>query len=116
MEWQFDLWRHVRQRIGTPSAAEVLPERIEQLRSGELVADLPATVDLFGVTALTRTQLDVLAALGVRHDVHVSLLHPSAVAWARTAPVDVTRPTVRARHDTEPPPPTAIRCCARGDG
>ena len=48
----------------------------------------PARVELFGVSTLSRDQLDVLAALAEARDVHVSLLHPSAVAWLRTPPVD----------------------------
>ena len=39
----------------------------------------------------------MLAALAVARDVHVSLLHPSAIAWVRTPPVDLTHPTVRNR-------------------
>ena len=38
----------------------------------------------------------VLAALGHVRDVHVSLLHPSAVAWSRTAPIDPVAATVAA--------------------
>ena len=97
MHWQFDLWRRVRQRLGSPSVAEQIPERIEQLRRNELDPALPATVELFGVSTLSRSQLDVLAGLAEWRDVHVSLLHPSAVAWLRATPVDRALPTVRNR-------------------
>ena len=98
MEWQYDLWRHVRERIGSPSRAELLAERIGQLRRGELRSALPASVELFGVSALSRTQLDVLSALSTVGDVHVSLLHPSAIAWLRVAPIELGHPVVRSRH------------------
>ncbi len=98
MEWQFDLWRHVRERIGSPSRAELLAERIGQLRRGEFRSALPASVELFGVSALSRTQLDVLSALSTVGDVHVSLLHPSAIAWLRVAPIELGHPVVRSRH------------------
>ena len=29
---------------------------------------------------------------------HVSLLHPSGVAWVRVAPIELAHPTVRSRH------------------
>ncbi len=98
MEWQYDLWRDVAKLIGTPSRAELVAERVGQLRRGEHHSILPATVELFGVSALSRPQLDVLAALAVVGDVHVSLLHPSAVAWVRVAPIELAQPVVRSRH------------------
>ena len=97
MHWQFELWRRVRERIGTPSPAELGAARLAQLRRGELALSVAGPVELFGVTTLSRNQLDVLAALADVGDVHVSLLHPSAVAWLRTPPVDPARPTLRVR-------------------
>ncbi len=88
--------------IDSPSPAELLPTRIEQLRRGELAPEFPATVELFGVNTVSRSQLEVLAALGAARDVHVSLLHPSAIAWVRTSPVDLTNPTVRNRRSEVP--------------
>ena len=104
MRWQFELWGQVRRRIGCPAPAELLPARIEALRRGDVDPALPAGVEVFGVSALTRPQLSVLAALGHVRDVHVSLLHPSAVAWSRTAPIEPVAATVRSRHgETEIP-------------
>ena len=104
MQWQYELWCRVGERIGTPSTSEEIPQRIEELRRNELRPSLPATVELFGVSALSRGQLDVLVGLGHGRDVHVSLLHPSAVAWLRTPPIEVTQPTVRSRRvDKESP-------------
>ena len=98
MEWQYDLWRHVRKRVGSPSRAELAAERVGQLRRGELRSALPAAVELFGVSALSRPQLDVLSALSAVRDVHVSLLHPSAIAWVRVAPIELAHPALRSRH------------------
>jgi exodeoxyribonuclease V gamma subunit len=98
MDWQYDLWRQVRSRIDGPSRAELVAERVGRVQRGELEPVLPSAVELFGVSALSRTQLDVLTALAAAGEVHVSLLHPSSVAWLRAAPIDVARPTVRSRH------------------
>jgi exodeoxyribonuclease V gamma subunit len=98
MEWQYELWRHVAKRVGEPSRAELVAERVGQLRRGELDSALPATVELFGVSALSRPQLDILAALPAVRDVHVSLLHPSAIAWVRVAPIGLSHPAVRSRY------------------
>ena len=46
---------------------------------------------------MSRAQLDVLEALAGQRDVHVSVLHPSVVAWLRTTPIDRADPTVRSR-------------------
>ena len=98
-----------------PEPGRAAPDRIEQLRRGELDPEFPATVELFGVNTVSRSQLDVLAALAAARDVHVSLLHPSAIAWVRTSPVDVTSPTVRDRRsEVDGDAATAIRCSPRG--
>jgi exodeoxyribonuclease V gamma subunit len=101
MRWQFELWQRVRRRIGEPGPAEVGAQRVDQLRAGELVPALPRSVELFGTSAVSRPQLDVLAALATGRDVHVSLLHPSPLAWTRTPPIDVTRPTLRRQVDVD---------------
>ncbi|MGH9136643.1 MAG: exodeoxyribonuclease V subunit gamma [Acidimicrobiales bacterium] len=95
MAWQFELWRAVRSRIGVASRAEQLPDLVAQLRSGELQPALPSVVELFGVSSVSPPQLDVLTALAEVRDVHVSVLHPSPVAWHRTPPLDHHRPPSR---------------------
>jgi exodeoxyribonuclease V gamma subunit len=99
MAWQFELWRAVRSRIGVASRAEQLPDLVAELRGGGLQPALPSTVELFGVGSLSPPQLDVLTALAEVRDVHVSVLHPSPVAWYRTPPLDHRRPASRARRN-----------------
>lgn len=101
MHWQFDLWRHVRRRIGTPSPAEVTGQRLDQLRAGVLRPALPEGVEIFGLSAVSPSQLAVLDALGAVGGVHLSLLHPSPPAWSATRPVDHRTPTPRSRVDGE---------------
>jgi exodeoxyribonuclease V gamma subunit len=83
--WQAELWRRLRAEIGVPSPAERHDEACGRLRSTADLVDLPERVSLFGLTRLPATYLDVLAALGVHRDVHLFLLHPSAVLWERVA-------------------------------
>ncbi len=80
--WQAELWRLVRERIGTPSPPERLPGLLQALRRGELEPALPERVVLFGVASLAPAPLTALQALGTVRDVHVFVRHPSHVAWA----------------------------------
>ena len=49
------------------------------------LVDLPARLSLFGLTRLAASHAEVLDALGAARDVHLFLLHPSAVLWDRVA-------------------------------
>jgi exodeoxyribonuclease V gamma subunit len=79
--WQPELWRQVRALIGVPNRAELLPQLLDDLANGRIVAQLPQRVAVFGVSATAPGQLSVLTALAQVRDVHVYLVHPSAVAW-----------------------------------
>jgi exodeoxyribonuclease V gamma subunit len=79
--WQADLWRRLRERIGSPSPAERLIDACRALREDAALADLPQRVSLFGLTRLPASYLDVLVALAQQRDVHLFLLHPSPVLW-----------------------------------
>ena len=81
--WQAELWRRLRARLGEPSPAEQLSERCERLRRGRAGLELPDRVALFGLTRLPCSHLEVLSALAEVRDVHLFLLHPSPVLWAR---------------------------------
>jgi exodeoxyribonuclease V gamma subunit len=83
--WQPELWRRLRRRIGTPSPAERLEQACAALRSDPKLPELPRRLSLFGLTRLPASQLDVLAALAEHRDVHLFLLHPSAVLWDEVA-------------------------------
>jgi exodeoxyribonuclease V gamma subunit len=80
LSWQPEIWHRLRERLG-PSPAELHPQAVEMLRHtrGE------GRLSLYGVTRLTRTRLDVLAALCEQQDVHLFVHHPGAALWDRGA-------------------------------
>ncbi|MCU1387235.1 MAG: exodeoxyribonuclease gamma subunit, partial [Ilumatobacteraceae bacterium] len=80
--WQPVLWRAMRAAIGTPNPAELLPDLLADLRAGRIEPALPDRAAMFGVSAVSTAQLTVLRALGSVRDVHLYLVHPSAVAWS----------------------------------
>ena len=93
-DWQAELWRQVRERIGAPGPAERLDPACARLRAHPEIVDLPARLSLFGLTRLPAGHLDVLRALAAHRDVHLFLLHPSPALWERiaaTVPDAVTR-------------------------
>ncbi|HEY2429999.1 MAG TPA: exodeoxyribonuclease V subunit gamma, partial [Acidimicrobiales bacterium] len=83
--WQPALWRRLRERIAAPSLAERLPDACRALREDATLVELPDRLSLFGLTRLPASYVDVLAALAAERDVHLFLLHPSAVLWDRVA-------------------------------
>ncbi|MBW3548573.1 MAG: exodeoxyribonuclease V subunit gamma, partial [Actinobacteria bacterium] len=83
--WQAVLWRHLRQRIASPSPAERLDDACAALAQDGSQCDLPRRLSLFGLTRLPASYLQVLHALAVERDVHLFLLHPSPVLWERVA-------------------------------
>ena len=83
--WQPWLWRMVRDRIGAPCIAELLPDALRPIREGSVVLDLPDRIGVYGLTAADPVDLEVWEALGVRRDVHLYVLHPSPTLWRRTS-------------------------------
>lgn len=79
--WQPALWRQVRKLIAVPNHAELMPQLLASLAAGQLSPQLPQRVAVFGVSAISPGQLSVLSALSHVRDVHVYLVHPSAIAW-----------------------------------
>ncbi|EME22397.1 exodeoxyribonuclease V subunit gamma [Rhodococcus triatomae] len=98
LAWQAELWRRLRDRIGTASPAERLAPACETLRDRPGVVDLPERLSVFGPTRLTTAQLDVLAALAVNRDVHLWVPHPSPAMFDNLDRRD--RPTTRAADDS----------------
>jgi exodeoxyribonuclease V gamma subunit len=82
-EWQVELWRLLRVRIGLPGPAERLVEACRRLRDEPEVLEVPPRLSLFGLTRLPASYLDVLEAMGASRDVHLFLLHPSPALWER---------------------------------
>ncbi|HUA03450.1 MAG TPA: exodeoxyribonuclease V subunit gamma [Solirubrobacteraceae bacterium] len=80
-DWQPELWRRLRARIGAPSPAERLATACERIREDPSVLDLPPRLSLFGLTRMPRSYLEVLAAIAATRDVHAFVLHPSPSLW-----------------------------------
>ena len=99
VRWQAALWRRLRARLAQPSPAERLGPACDALRERPDLAALPERLSLFGLTRLPPGQLAVLAALAAGRQVHLWLLHPSAVLWARVLPL-ASGPTRRREDPT----------------
>jgi len=85
-QWQFELWRLLRERLGEQSPAERLVDACRRLEEEPELLDLPTRLSLFGLTRLPASYLDVLEAVGACRDVHLFLLHPSPALWERLVP------------------------------
>ncbi|NKR58017.1 exodeoxyribonuclease V subunit gamma [Rhodococcus hoagii] len=83
--WQAQLWRRLRERIGSPSPAERLDAACARLRDEPALLELPERLSLFGPTRLGTDQIAVLSALGANRDVHVWIPHPSIEMWGELA-------------------------------
>ncbi len=83
--WQAELWRQLRETIGTPSVAERLEGACAGLREHPEQSRLPARLALFGITRLPASELAVLRALAAHREVNLFVLHPSPELWDRVS-------------------------------
>src|SRR5882757_3578577 len=86
LSWQPGLWRSLRERVGVPSPAERLPEALARLRAQPELVGLPERFSVYGANRLSRSRLEVLAALAAHRDVHLWLNHASRAqgrCWSR---------------------------------
>ncbi|NAZ83488.1 exodeoxyribonuclease V subunit gamma, partial [Kineococcus sp. R8] len=81
LRWQPELFRRVREHVGVPSPAELLPEACRVLRAEPGTTDLPDRLNVFVVTRLASARLQVLAALAAHRDTHLWLQHASPAMW-----------------------------------
>jgi exodeoxyribonuclease V gamma subunit len=79
LSWQPELWRAVCTRMAVPTPAARHADALARLRGGP--AELPARLSLFGHTRLSATDLELLDALAVHHDLHLWLPHSSDALW-----------------------------------
>lgn len=98
--WQPPLWRKVVERVPAPPPDQRLRETLGRLRDGDPALDLPARISLFGHTRLSRSDAELLAALGSRRDVHLWLPQPSPALWDTTANLAEQGPIRRADDDS----------------
>lgn len=85
LRWQPELWRRVREKVGTSSPAERLETAVAALDEDPSSVDLPQRLSVFGPTRLPQDQLAVLEALATHRQVHLWLPHPSPAIWRTTS-------------------------------
>ncbi|MGZ5403700.1 MAG: exodeoxyribonuclease V subunit gamma [Nocardioides sp.] len=85
LAWQPELWRRLLARVGQPPPDLRHAASVALLRDGDAAAldrfELPDRLSLFGHTRLPVTEVELLAALGERRDVHLWLPQPSSALW-----------------------------------
>ncbi|WP_299450437.1 exodeoxyribonuclease V subunit gamma [uncultured Serinicoccus sp.] len=100
LAWQPPLWREVLRRVDAEPpdvrhdrvvrALRAAPEDLtEDGAAGVPQLDLPGRLSLFGHTRIARSEVEVIAAIAQRRDVHLWLPQASPAAWdalAGTAP------------------------------
>lgn len=77
--WQPFVWRALREAIGVPSPPELLGERLDAIRSGEVSPDIPSRIGLFGLTNVPGGApfVAILDALSAHRDVLLLAHQPS---------------------------------------
>lgn len=80
LSWQPPLWRALVAAAGIDPPHVRHRDTLARLRTAP-TATLPARLSLFGHTRLARTDIELLGALGVHHDLHLWLPHPSDALW-----------------------------------
>ncbi len=118
LDWQPQLWRRLRERIGGPDPAQRWSDACAALRTDPGRVPLPARLSLFGPTRLPAAQLAVLVALARHREVHLWLPHPSPALWDRLAATvpagaDPGTPGCRGGRRTRRRARRGTRCCPR---
>ena len=116
-DWQAELWRRLRARIGVPGPAERRRRAGERLAEDPSLVELPARLSLFGLTRLPAGHLEVLRALAIK------ARRPPVPAAPLRRPVDSRRAAARDDRPGGPPrrgpdgrgpPPPAARLLGPG--
>ena len=97
LAWQAELWRRLRETLGTPSPAELIEVACARLRDQPRLSTLPDRISVFGASRLSPARLQVLAALAAHRDVHLWLHHASPALWDAVAQA---APSLRRADDT----------------
>lgn len=98
--WQAHLWRLLCARIGDPDPLEAHQQTCAGLAAG-FSDPLPSRVAVFSPFSLTPRKVDLLTALGVRHQVDVLLLTAAPDLWG--AATEATRGPTGARQQASHP-------------
>ena len=81
LSWQPELWRRLAAAVAVPTPVERHRSVLDDIRRRPEALDLPERFSLFGHTRIPVTEVELLAALGERRDVHLWLPHPSPALW-----------------------------------
>ncbi|BBX98257.1 exodeoxyribonuclease V subunit gamma [Mycobacterium lacus] len=79
LAWQPELWRALVATVPADPPHIRHQKTAARLRAGP--SDLPARLSLFGHTRLACSEMELLDALAVHHDLHLWLPHPSDDLW-----------------------------------
>jgi exodeoxyribonuclease V gamma subunit len=83
LAWQPPLWQALLDKVDADPPHVRHAETLARLEKSPL--DLPERLSLFGHTRLPSTEIELLTALAVHHDLHLWLPHPSDDLWHRLA-------------------------------
>lgn len=100
LAWQPELWRRVVERVDAVTPDQRHQRTCDDLRAGRPTLDLPGRISLFGHTRIPVTEVELLDALAVHHDVHLYLPQSSATAWDALRPVVAAGPVLRSDDDS----------------
>lgn len=95
LAWQPELWRALVATMPADPPHIRHQKTVARLREGP--SDLPERLSLFGHTRLACTEVELLDALAVHHDLHLWLPHPSDDLWQA---LDGVHGAVPRRDDT----------------
>jgi exodeoxyribonuclease V gamma subunit len=83
--WQPRLWRAVQAALVGPTDEQVLRAAIARVAAGDVPADVPARVTVFGLASLPSPHLELLTALAAHREVHVLAPVASERRWGYVA-------------------------------
>lgn len=103
LAWQPELWRALVATVPADPPHIRHEKTLARLREGP--AGLPARLSLFGHTRLACTDVELLDAVAVHHDLHLWLPHPSPQLWKELLGVHgaVPRPQDDSRYAARHP-------------
>ena len=80
-EWQKDLWRAIRERMGNQNRVELLDDLLDKLKNKTISFRLPERVFVFAAGALSPLYLQLFNALSQHTHIHLLVLSPSCAYW-----------------------------------
>lgn len=94
--WQAELYRRLLPRVEAAPPDVRHAETLQRLREGAAGLDLPPRLSLFGHTRVSRSEVELLSALGELRDVHLWLPQLSTTLWSDLEPYAAAGPVLRS--------------------